>query len=300
MTFKFIPGVSIKILVILSAVLVIACGKKKGDQEAASQEYDQASEQLKEQVEEVIYEIPQPSEIPYIIESTGADFSPNIVNDITKYETYISTPQRGAFNMGVYASDIGYLSSYSKTQDALNYMDGILKMVEGMGYGDAIDVNLLESFENNLNDKDSLAKIIDHAMSKSDEYLKANDRANIAALAVGGSFVEGLYISTQIVDTYPRDILADDQRMTILAPMIKMILDQKQALGNLIKLLDSVQDKDEWVNGTIQNLNQLYENMDQFDAQGKIAEGKANEVLNDDRLSQITAQVASIRNGVVN
>ncbi len=289
---------SSKILLALIFGLVIACGEKKKDA-GSSSEFDEAKSQLKENVERTLRDIPPPSEIPYIIQGTGADFNPNIVNSYQKYESYTISAKKAAFNLGVYATDIGYLSSYGKTQEALNYMDVCLKLTETIGAKDAIDFDVLERFEKNLSNPDSLAIIIDHVIANSDTYLQSNDRNNIAALVIGGTFVEALYISTQIIDTYPKDMLPNDLRLQVLSPLVQMLSKQKGALKDVIDLLESVDDKDDWEQATINSLNELYNSYTQFDPMGKIAEGKGNEVLNDQALSRLTIQVDSIRSNVV-
>jgi len=287
-------------LIILSLIFTISCTSDKKKEGSASSEYEEASEQsLREQVEKVLYEIPPPSEIPYIIQGTGADFNPNIVNTIDKYESYTISQHKAAFNLGVYATDIGYLSSYGKTQEALNYMDVCMKISESIGIQDAIDLEVLSRFEKNLGDPDSLANIIDESIEKSDTYLQQNERNNIAALIIGGTFVEGLYVSSQIIDTYPKDMLADDQRMTILSPMIRLLAKQKEPLEDMISLLKSVEDKGDWIEATINSLEELHENYEAFDPEAKIKEGKGNEVLNDEVLHRLTKQIASIRENVV-
>jgi hypothetical protein len=242
---------------------------------------------------------PSPSEIPYIIQGTGADFNPNIINSHQKYEDYTISAKKAAFNLGVYATDIGYLSSYGKTQEALNYMDVCLKLTETVGAKDAIDFNVLERFEKNLSNPDSLAVIIDQVIDNSDEYLQNNERTNIAALVIGGTFIEALYISTQIIDTYPKDMLPDDLRLQVLSPLVQMLAKQKDSLKDVITLLEGVDDKEDWEQATINSLSELYENYSSFDPMGKISEGKGNEVLNDEVLSRLTIQVDSIRSNVV-
>ena len=289
---------SSRILLALIFGLVIACGEKKKDT-GSSGEFDAAQAQLKENVERTLRDIPSPTEITYIIHGTGADINPNIVNSYQKYEKYTISAKKAAFNLGVYATDIGYLSSYGKTQEALNYMDVCLKLTETIGAKDAIDFNVLERFEKNLSNPDSLAVIIDNVISNSDNYLQSNDRNNIAALVIGGTFVEALYISTQIIDTYPKDMLPNDLRLQVLSPLVQMLSKQKGALRDVIDLLESVDDKDEWELATINSLNELYNSYVRFDPMGKISEGKGNEVLNDEALSRLTLQVDSIRTNVV-
>lgn len=290
---------SSKILLTFAIGILIACGSDKKKDGSAAEEFDAAKEQLKERVEKTIRDIPSPSEIPYIIMGTGADFNPSIVNDNKKYESYTISTKKAAFNLGVYATDIGYLSSYGKTQDALNYMDVCLKLAETIGAQDAVDIKVIERFENNLSNTDSLASIIDQVIAKSDSYLQSNNRDNVAALMIGGSFIEGMYISTQIINTYPKDLLPEDKRMQILAPMVQILVNQKESLKNVIGLLESVNNKEDWEIATINSLNELYENYTRFDPMGKIREGKGNEVLNDEVLSRLTNQVDSIRTNIV-
>jgi hypothetical protein len=279
--------------------ILIACGsdKKKGSETA--KEFDDAQKQLKEKIDRTILDIPPPAEIPYIIQGTGADYNPNIINDYKKYESYTISVKKAAFNLGIYSTDIGYLSSYGKTQEALNYMDVCLELTKTVGAQDAIDFEVLGRFEKNLSNPDSLANIIDQVIANSDSYLQANDRNNIAALMIGGTFIEALYIATQIIDTYPRDLLPDDMRLQILAPLVQMLVKQKDSLKDVIELLESVDNKEEWEIATINSLTELYENYTKFDPMGKIRDGKGNEVLNDEVLSRLTIQVDSIRSNVV-
>lgn len=290
---------SSKILLAIIFGLIVSCGSEKKKESDSAKEFDDAQGQMKEQLNKALLDIPSPSEIPYIIQGTGADFNPNIINSHQKYEDYTISAKKAAFNLGVYATDIGYLSSYGKTQEALNYMDVCLKLTETVGAKDAVDFNVLERFEKNLSNPDSLAIIIDQVIDNSDRYLQNNERTNIAALVIGGTFIEALYISTQIIDTYPKDMLPDDLRLQVLSPLVQMLAKQKDSLKDVISLLESVDDKEEWEQATINSLTELYDNYTSFDPMGKISEGKGNEVLNDEVLSRLTIQVDSIRTNVV-
>jgi len=290
---------SSKVLLAVVISFMLACGSDKKQDSGASKEFDAAQGEQKENLDKVIRDISPPAEIPYIIQSTGADYNPNIINDYKKYESYTISAKKAAFNLGVYATDIGYLSSYGKTQDALNYMDVCLQLTQTVGAQDAIDFEALERFERNLSNPDSLANIIDQVIANSDSYLQANDRNNIAALMIGGTFIEALYISTQIIDTYPKDLLPDDMRMQVLSPLVRMLVSKKDALKDVIELLESVDNKEDWEIATINSLQELYENYTKFDPEGRISAGRGNEVLNDEVLSRLTNQVDSIRTTVV-
>jgi hypothetical protein len=62
------------------ALILISCGSSSGDKDKNSSEYEEAEESLKEQIEEVVYNIPSPSEIPYLLQQTGAEFNESLLN----------------------------------------------------------------------------------------------------------------------------------------------------------------------------------------------------------------------------
>src|SRR5688500_9999814 len=100
--------------VLLMATLTLSlasCSKSGEDKDQNSEEFDEANESLKHQIEEVAYNIPPPSEIPYLLQATGAEFNPGLVNSREKVDQYTSHNDKAALNLGVYAADIGYLTS---------------------------------------------------------------------------------------------------------------------------------------------------------------------------------------------
>jgi hypothetical protein len=284
-------------LLLALTLLIYSCSSDK-KKESSSEEFDKAALEIKEKVEAILYEIPAPSEIPFIIEATGADFIPELVNDLSKAEKYTSSNKVAALNLGVYASDIGYLVTYEKVQEGLNYMDACLEVGESLGLQSTIDISIIEKFEANLGQKDTLAAIINDAINNSNSYLKENERNNIAGLVISGTFIEGLYIATQIIDSYPKDILSDDERNLILTPLIRIVLEQEVPLANMIDLLKSIDSRGDWIEGLINSLEELKSNYEELEVEQLLDDNKANLVLSDKILERITIQVKKIRTTV--
>lgn len=292
-----INKINIKLFFAILSFLAFACGSDK-KQESASQEFDEAASEIQEKVEAIIYEIPSPSEIPFIIEATGAEYIPDLVNDLDKAEKYSTLNKVAALNLGVYASDIGYLVTYEKVQEALNYMDACMEIGESLGLQSTIDISVIERFEANLNNKDTLAAIINEAIHKSDNYLRESERSNIAALVLAGTFIEGLYISTQIIDTYPKDVLSQKERNLLLTPLIRIVLEQEKPLANMISLLKSIDNRGDWIDGLINSMEELKSNYEELDIENLLDENKTDQVLSDKTLQRITLQVNRVRKTV--
>lgn len=288
----------VQLLITLSAGVFIACGGGETTTEDESADFDAAKESLKQNIEGVIINIPSPAELPYLLQATGADFNMSLINSKESADKYMSTFDKAAMNLGVYAADIGYLSSYEQTQEALDYLQVAKQLADHLGVVDAVDQVVLDRFESNIDEKDSLYKIINGAIENVDQYLKTEARNRVAALVTTGSFIEGLYVSTELVRTYPKDLLPDDARNLILTPVIKIILDQEKSVGELVKLINTLPD-DDLTNQIKADLASLQANYDDLQMDDQIKNNRADLMLTDETLTEITATVNKMRNDII-
>ena len=278
----------------LIAIGLASCGSSSSDKDKNSTEFNEAEESLKEQIEEVIYNIPSPSEIPYLLQATGAEFNESLVNPRTKVDQYAARTDKAALNLGVYAADIGYLSSYDKTQEAIDYLNSTKTLADNLGIIGSFDVEILQKFEANISNKDSLTRLLDRTMKKAENYLADDNRNKLSALVVTGSFVEGLYIATGLVKSYPKDLLPDDSRNLVLTPIIRVVLDQKKSVSDLVKMLSSV-DQTEPVTTIVSDLKALEAAYNGLNIEEQIKNNKANLVLSDKNLIEVTTIVEKMR-----
>jgi hypothetical protein len=273
---------------------LIACGGSEEKSTDESAEFDAAKEELKKKIEDVTYKIPNPTEVPYLIEATGAEYNANFLNPKESGDNYLTTFSKTAINLGIYASDVAYLTSYGKTQESIDYLQTIKKLADHLGVVSAVDEVVLERFENNIDSKDSLEVLINQTVDNVDKYLKDEQRNKVAALVTAGSFVEGLYLSTTLVKTYPHDLLPEDQRNIILTPVIKIILDQRVAIGEVHKLLQSVESDPE-IDQLIEEFKTLLETYESLNIEEQIKNNRADLMLSDQTLKSITEQVDKMR-----
>lgn len=281
----------------LVAGLYLASCSSKPTEGANSDEFKKAEKSLSEQIEEVIYNIPSPTEIPYLLEATGADFNPSLVNNRKKADQYAAVSDKAALNLGVYAADIGYLASYDKTQDAIDHMNACKTLADNLGIIGAFDLDVLSKFETNITNKDSLATLLNSTINQADKYLRNDKRNKLAALILTGSFVEGLYISTGLVKSYPRDLLPDDQRNLILTPLMRIILEQEKSVDELLQMLSNAGLEDPIPN-IISDLTSLQASYRALNIEEQIKNNRADLVLTDKNLAEITATVEKLRGSI--
>lgn len=284
---------------ICSITLIFAIGscgtseKKSND----SDEFKEAEKSLKNTIAEVVYSIPSPTEIPYLIQQTGAEYNASLLNPRDKTDQYANRTDKAALNLGVYTADIGYLASYDKTQEAIDYLNSCKILADNLGVIGSFDLDLLRRFEANIANKDSLAALLDNTTSQTEKFLKDESRNRLAALVVTGSFVEGLYISTGLVRSYPKDVLPANVRDNILTPVIQVILNQKKSVSDLLKMLTGVEQTDP-VATLVRNLQELEKAYAALNVEEQIKSNRGDLVLSDKNLDQISVVVATMRKAI--
>ncbi|TAE17741.1 MAG: hypothetical protein EAZ95_05875 [Bacteroidetes bacterium] len=275
---------------------LVACGGEKPADKPKVDEKE--AQEVKENLEKVLTDVPKPSELPYQIQKTGAPFDEKIPNAPANVEKYKTTNFKAALNLGVYACDIGYVAVHKKVQNAIDYINAATQLGDKLSLSSSLDAKVKERFEKNIKDTDSLTAIINEAIGKSDKYLKDNDQAENAALVFAGIFTEGLYIATQIVDSYPDDELPKDIKNQILVDMVQIITKQDKPLNDLIKALKTLKKSDD-VGKLITQLEDLAGVYKKLDIDKKVKENRGDLILTDETIKGITAKVKEIRASIV-
>ena len=282
---------------LLVTTVLASCSKSGEDKNQNSKEFDDATGSLNDEIEEFSYNIPPPSEIPYLLQATDAKFDENLVNSREKVDQYTSQNDKAALNLGVYAADIGYLTSYDKTQEAIDYLTACKTLADDLGLVGTFDSELLQRFEKNISNKDSVTRLLDSTMKESEEYLRDVSRNKLSSLVIAGSFIEGLYIATGLVRSYPKDILREDDRNLVLAPLMRVILDQKKAVSEVVKMLDAAE-QTQVVTSIKEDFKKLEETYQNLNIDEQIKNNRADLALSDKNLVGIADIVQKIRKTV--
>ncbi len=292
---KFKP--TVLFLAILASLSLVSCGPKDKKDEK-SDEFDNAAKSLEAEVKQLTYNIPPPCEIPYTLEATGAEYNQSLINDRKKADAYGSQSDKAAMNLGVFTADIGYLSSYGKTQESIDYLNACKSLADKLGVTGSFDPAMLKKFEENIGNKDSLCLLLDNSMKRTDEYLKQGNNQKLGALLVTGSFVESLYISTGIIRSYDKTILPESQKNLILTPLMSLVIKQKKSVSEVAKMLASV-DQTGPIPGIVADFKELETSYNSLNIDEQIKNNKGAMVLSDKYLVEITKKVEKLRGDIV-
>jgi hypothetical protein len=247
------------------------------------------------------FTIPSPVQTAFLIKEEGSAFNSELLNKAENGDTY-TTSFKKALNMGIYGADMGYITLYENTDLSLKYLKAVRKIAGELDLAGAFNDKLAERFSSNMENQDSMLVFVNEAYKNADDYLKNNDKSNIAALVVVGGWVEAVYFASQSA------VETKNQKL------INRVAEQKQALTNLIAMLKSLEgytEVEEYEDLTIEledllthfeGINFKYEYVEPVtDPVKKVTNinSKNTIEISDETLTKIVEGVKEIRNSMI-
>jgi hypothetical protein len=203
-------------------------GGKKAEQEVIRVDMEDKTAILEdiEKAERVFQALPSPLESAMLIKSSGAGFDQKLLNPVSNANNYV-TSKSMALNLGIYTCDLSYASLYEQTQLLIDYMEAAKKMADGLGILRAIEQKNIDELEQNINNSEVIMKIVSETFLNSNSYLEENDQPATASMVLLGGWIEGLYLSTKLVNMNNFDG----------NKLVSRIIDQKLSIDILLNLL---------------------------------------------------------------
>jgi hypothetical protein len=296
--FKYMLNKHLLVLTITAGFL-FSCGGDKGDEE--KDDLIETPDTVKSAVLNVggeLFSVPSPIQTALLIQKSGITYDRGILSVSNKVNTY-STDFSRALNLGIYGADLGYVSLYNQTQDALGYLASIKQLTDKLGISAAFDGPTMDRIKNNITNKDSMMVLVGIAYRGSDAYLKDNQRTDISSLILTGGWIESMHFSLTAYKTKATDQIRF------------RIAEQKQALSSIIKILRNLPAQEVVdLTAALNDLSKVYEGI-QFkynfvepvtDTTKKVTyiNSTTEVIVTDEQLSQISEKLQQIRNKIVN
>jgi hypothetical protein len=291
------------IIFLLGIFAITSCGssetKKAANTEEIAEDTSKAVSAGVLNIGGELFSIPSPLQTAMLLQTAGAPFDKAILNTKENISQY-ATDYSKALNLGVYGADLGYVSMYSKTQDALVYLTAVKKLSDEIGVSGAFDVKTMKRFQDNMSNKDSMMVLVGLAYREGDAFLKTNKRNDISSLILVGGWIESLNFAISVNKTKSNEDVK------------RRIADQKQALNSIVKLLSQFETKGgytELIDG-LKELSKIYDTVEYkfISEKSETDIGKKTTTINShtdvkiskEQLDLITEKVESIRKKIVN
>ena len=246
-----------------------------------------------------VFSMPSPYEIAYLIKKANLTYNKDILNPYNKSSNYVTNFEK-ALNLGIYGSDLGYLTLYGQNSEAIQYFSVIKILAQELNIENAFDKKTVNRIESNIGNQDSLMYIVSNSYRKADQYLKDNNRNDIGVLVLAGGWIESTYLLTQLA------------KQTKKQEILTRIAEQKRPLDNLIKLLSPYYNTSKEYAELTDKLIDLAYDFDGIDIKYTyspptidevnkmtIINSKSEVIFNDQQLQTITEKIEKIRSSIV-
>ncbi|MCF6241177.1 MAG: hypothetical protein L3J74_07520 [Bacteroidales bacterium] len=284
-----------------------SCGNGANDDEPNFDDIPEDVPETVNQIDEnaingILESFSSPVEMAALIEDLGVPFSkkylcsPELAND---YDTNF----KKALGLGVLSADLGYLNVYEKTAEIVNYLTVIKSISDQLNVGQFFDFQTLKRLATNNDNMDSLLFLSVNSFQQMDNHLRKNNRSNLSALVVTGVWLEGLYLSTQIIkggskNSALRDRVGEQKLvLTDLFKILQVYKSQDKNFENLVKDFDKLNKAYEPVTITFIEGETRTEEIDGVTV--VIQEDKSEVEMTDEQLDKIINIVEKIRNKLI-
>lgn len=280
-------------LAIAAIFFFVACAeapkKDENKEEEVQEEAVNQSNSTTETEEDLSFVLPSPIQIAAIFNRAGLEYKNNLTNNpenVSKYNTKTSK----YLNFGVYSADMAYAVLNNKQQESIDLLNAVKSLSESIGMPSVFGSGqLIESFEANIGNQDTILRILTTIKRRTDEYLQENSEESKEAVFFAAAWVEGMYIGANSASDNTKVTPRLIEQMTILDNLIKALKVQKDETLQLGFLIDGLTDIQETYNN--------FESVKKFESK----EIDLTEVsLTTEELTTLTDKISTLRNTIIN
>ncbi len=197
---------------------------------------------VEDQIEQLVYPIPTPFEVTQMLQSSGTAYIADITNKIENADNYFKEKSK-ALNLGVYGADLAYASTYNQAQAIRDILVASKKLSDQLGLSAIIDQKIVERIEQNIDNADTLYKIVNNTYYDTFNKLNAENKGALAMLVISGAWIESIYLSTQLALTsVDKEVLANkiaEQKFVVnsLIPILEQYKADNQDIAEVIEVM---------------------------------------------------------------
>ena len=232
----------------LFATCNISCEPEKS--ETKNEVQDDSSNDLNHSIEidtiddDYVFMPPSPIQIASILNKANMKYEEGLAKNISNAKLY-STKFKQSINFGVYACDLAYCVTNDKYEEASKYLKVSKDLAAKIGMESIfLSDNLVDRFEANVGNQDSIMSILFHVQMLTDDYIYDNDLTDLSVIYFTGAWVEGMNIGTHTMlgnDDHKISVLLSEQ-MTIARSIIRGLRAVKSQSEDLVDLTDHIEE----------------------------------------------------------
>jgi len=265
------------ILIVAFALFLSSCTGKSGKGTESGGLAPGESDQSKDQVIKEISEYPLPTafEVTNLLIKAGAGYILDLSNPVVSVDKYINIKSK-ALNLGIYGADLSYAATYNQSQETMQFLKVTSQLIDELQISSGFNQTLVDKVEKNLGNVDSLINIISDSFYDTYRHLKDNHQDEVSVLVMAGSWIEAIYITSQI------SILSKNNQ-----ELVKIIAQQRPSLSKLMEIMEPVRENNMItdVYNDLKSIKNIFDN--------------AGETFTASQLDELNKEIETLRNKIV-
>jgi hypothetical protein len=238
------------LIICLVSTFIISCQSENQSngqvQDSENISENQKNHSIEVEIVEQDFEFmpPSPIQIASILKKANMNYEEGLTNKVSNSKLY-STKFKQSINFGVYACDLAYCVTNDKFAEASKYLKVSKEMASKIGLESIfLSDNLVERFEKNVGNQDSIMSILFDIQIMTDDYIQDNDLIDLSVIYFTGAWVEGMNIGTHTIlgnNDHKISVLLSEQ-MTIARSLIEGLRAVENQTDDLIDLTDHIEE----------------------------------------------------------
>ena len=144
---------------------------------------------------------PSPAEMLSVLDISNMAFDGSLLNPADRADQYLDSKMK-THALGIYMTDMAYAALFGRHEEALDYLEVIKSLAEGININEAVDEAMIKKAQDNVEVLDSLYIISNDAFMNVLSFCEKNERTNTVVMLSAGAFIESQYLAVQMIDDY--------------------------------------------------------------------------------------------------
>jgi len=286
-------------MVIAAGVLISSCGEQsvRSSDEMLDVELDSAKTSIIN-VSGKLFSIPSPIQTAILIRDSKSPYDKSVLNNPQNASKY-QTNSLKAINLGVFGTEMAYASLFDDGQSALQYYKAVDMLANDLGIKGAIDQDLVYRLGANAGNSDSLLILSGRFYEEADNYLKVNERFDIAALVLTGGWIESTYLTALTANNgnqQARDRLAEQKTaIKTLSDVLVTATDPEFQKGDILKAIEELQ----MIFNELQAKYTFREPVTDAAKKTTVIHSESKYEMSDEQLATITEKITALRTQII-
>ncbi|HLP73767.1 MAG TPA: hypothetical protein VK155_12750 [Bacteroidales bacterium] len=242
---KIFAGLFVSFLIISIAGLTSCKSRAQREADRVRDSIESSNVQkVPEQIKQNVYPLPTSAQVIKILTDLEVGYQIGITNPVENVKKYFSTEKK-AINLGAFGADLSYATLYNMPQETYNYLGAIRTLTNELNMSKIYDEGWYDSIKANMDNKDRLVSILTDAFNKTYAYFFDNEQQTYALLVVGGAWVEGMYLTTNVseaaynVSTISKPLLEQKSSFNTYLEITQPYLSDP-SVAAFVKMLDPI------------------------------------------------------------